>query len=65
MWGGGGGGGGGWRWLMGAQNFVPSAALLKQQSLAAIGFHGTLFLSSIFWGEFADRFLSCQLGRQC
>ena len=33
---GGGGGGGG-------QNFVPSAALPKQQFLAAIGFHGTIF----------------------
>ena len=31
---------------MGAENSVPSAALPKQQSLAAIGFHGTLFLSS-------------------
>ena len=30
---------------MGAQNSVSSAALSKQQSLAAIGYHGTLFLS--------------------
>ena len=39
--GGGGGGGGGC-----AENSVASAALPKQQSLAAIGFHGTPFLSS-------------------
>ena len=31
---------------MGAENSVPPAALPKQQSLAAIGFHGTLFLRS-------------------
>ena len=30
----------------GAQNFVPSGALPKQQSPAEIKFHGTLFLSS-------------------
>ena len=35
-WGGGGGGGG----EVGVQNSVPSAALPKQQSLAAIGFMG-------------------------
>ena len=40
VWGGGGGGG------VDAKNSVPSAALPKQQSLAAIGFHGTQFLSS-------------------
>ena len=44
-WGGGGGGGGG-RWLVGAQNFVPSAAVKKQWSLAAIGYHGPLLQSS-------------------
>ena len=38
------GGGGGW--LVGAQNPVPSAAVKKQWSLAAIGFHRTLFQSS-------------------
>ena len=32
-------------WL-GAENSVPSAVLSKQQSLAAIGYHGTPFLSS-------------------
>ena len=32
-----------------AENSVPSAALPKQQSLAVIGFHGTLFLSSILF----------------
>ena len=32
-------------WLVGSLNFITSAALLEQQSLAAIGFHGTLFLS--------------------
>ena len=42
----GGGGGGRERGRMDEQNSVPSAALLKQQSLAAIGFHGTLFLIS-------------------
>ena len=42
-WGGGGGGGGG---RVGAQVSVPSAALPNLQSLAAIGFHGPLFLSS-------------------
>ena len=52
---------------MGAQNSVSSAALSKQQSLAATGFHGTLFLSKNNFLNFliADRFLSCQLGRQC
>ena len=30
----------------GCQNSVPLAALPMQQSLAAIGFHGPLFLSS-------------------
>ena len=44
-----GGGGGGRGGLVGAQNSVPSAALPKQQSLVAIGFHGTQFLSSIFF----------------
>ena len=34
VWGGGGGGGG--RWLVGAQNSVPLAAVQKQLSLAAI-----------------------------
>ena len=63
---GGGGGGGGRRWLVGAQNSLPSAAPPKQQSLAAIGFHVTLFLTSIFlfFKNFADKFLSCQLGGQ-
>ena len=42
---GGGGGGGGWG-EVGVQNSVPSAALPNQQSLAAIGFHVPLFLSS-------------------
>ena len=42
MSGGLGGGGGG---EVGAQDSVPTAALPKQQSHAAIGFHGTLFLS--------------------
>ena len=37
------------RWSVGAQNAVPSAAVQKQQSLAAIGNHGTLLHgSSIF-----------------
>ena len=40
-------------WLVGAQNSLPLAALTKQQSFAAIGFLGTLFLSSIFSSEFA------------
>ena len=44
FWGGGGGGGG--RWLVGAQNSVPSEAVKKQHSLAAIGFHETLLPSS-------------------
>ena len=34
---------------MGAQNSVLSAADQKQQSLAAIGFHGTLLQSSTFF----------------
>ena len=34
---------------MGAQNSVPSAAVQKQQSFAAIGFHGTLLQSSSFF----------------
>ena len=53
-------------WLVGSLNFITSAALLEQQSLAT-GFHGTLFLSElIFVGEIADnRFLTCQLGGQC
>ena len=38
----GGGGGGGGR-VGGAENSVPSAALPKQQSLAAVGFHETSF----------------------
>ena len=42
----GGGGGGGKEGEVGAQNSVLSAALPKQQSLEAIGFHGPLFLSS-------------------
>ena len=42
-WGGGGGGGRGV-----AENAVPSAALPKQQSLAAIGFHGTCSTIFIF-----------------
>ena len=51
--------------VSGSTEFLPSAALPKQQSLAAIGFHGTLFLSSTsFSFEIAKRFLSCQLG-QC
>ena len=41
-----GGGGGGKVGAQNAQNSVPSAALPKQQSLAAIGFLGPLFLSS-------------------
>ena len=40
----GGGGGGGVE--VGVQNSVPSAALEKEQFLAAIGLHGLLFLSS-------------------
>ena len=38
--------GGGGRGEVGAQNSVPTAALPKLQSLAAIGFRGPLFLSS-------------------
>ena len=34
---------------MGVQNSVPSAALPKLQSLAAIGSHGKLFLSSFYF----------------
>ena len=62
-----GGEGEGWhRWLVGAQNPVPSVAHPKLQSLAAIGFHGTLFLSkTIFSFEIIDRLLTCQLGGQC
>ena len=42
---------------MGAQISVSSAAVPKLQSLAEIGFHGTLFLSSTkFFFEIADRF---------
>ena len=41
--------GGGGRWLVEAQNSVPSAAVEKQRFLAAIGFHGTLLSSSIFF----------------
>ena len=29
------------RWLLGAQNSVPSAAVQKQRSLTAMGSHGT------------------------
>ena len=44
-----GGLGGGGRWLVGALNSEPSAAVKKQWSLAAIVFHGTLLQSlSIF-----------------
>ena len=39
-------GGGGWSGEVGAQNSLSSAALPNQQSLAAIGFHGPLLLSS-------------------
>ena len=46
-----GGWGWGWgrRWLVEAQSSVPSAPLPKQQSLAEIGFHGTLFLSFFYF----------------
>ena len=37
-----GGWGRGGRWLVGAQNSVPSAAVWKQQSLTVVRFHGTL-----------------------
>ena len=43
---------GGWGegyWLVGGQNSVPPAAVKKKWSLAAIGFHGTLFQSSSFF----------------
>ena len=40
------GGGGGVGWEVDAQNYsVPSAALLKQLSLAVTGFPGPLFLN--------------------
>ena len=41
---------------MGAQNSVPSAAVEKQWSLAAIGFHRTLLQSSSTFFKIADRF---------
>ena len=41
---------------MGAQNSVPSTALPKQQSLAAIEFHGMSFLSSIYFLNMLIRF---------
>ena len=44
-----GGGGGGGRRLLGALNSVPSAAVKKQWSLAAILFHGTQLQSSQFF----------------
>ena len=50
---------------MGAQNSVPSTAVEKQQSLAAIGFHGTLLQSSSIFSLIADRFLSGQFGGAC
>ena len=40
-----GGGGGEEGGFGGAQNFVPSCALPKQQSHVQIEYHGTLFLS--------------------
>ena len=39
----------GGRGVVGAQNSILSAALPKQQSPAAIGRHGTLFLSLIYF----------------
>ena len=47
---------GGGRWLVGAQNSVPSAAVEKQWSLAAIGFHGTLL------SEFINFFFKLLIG---
>ena len=51
---------------MGAQNSVLSAAVKKQRSLEAIGFHGTLLQSStIFFFKMLIGFYFGQLGRPC
>ena len=50
----GGWGGGGGRWLVGAQNSIPSAAVKKQQSLAAVSWNTT--------SEFIYFFFKLQIG---